>query len=888
MCGKWDPSNDGYTCPFPCKSEVQSSKPDPQDSHAVLLLQALKNNNPSEQLDLCEKVTSPTCLKTSKLQQLRCKSCGGTDHVRKSSKKCKFYKSPVRKIVAQNCNVRNEVKSDMECLDTSVVDKLNLSNNQQLTSFNHSTSSDLPPEDISSPSFIYVGESVTGESETEALKRYSPVVDVESTSFTPTKTVFKVFEKNRHNRKVEIVPTADVLTRKYWNYSIVSRISINSNKYIEDRKKSFPDLDCWKRKKDCRPITVGCVYQFIAIIYYMGIVKLPDKDDYWSNDKWMPEHPVCNEFNMTRNRFRFIWRHIHVNHTNDDLEDDVVDDDGNQTEVEVSMDRVDREQDDELSTDTVSNDGDDDSDDDCVAKKDVWFSKIAPLIDHFRNVSEDLTYFLGSNLSLDEMIIRFGGRSNETHRIKNKPIGEGYKFFVLSTVNGFVVNFTPDGRSAAKNDWQEYSVSNKLSGKTESMILHLLSIIDKFKRKQKKRNKKRFNSKKKVTRCGTKLGSAELFSQEDLQDEFIVAMDNYFTLPQVISSLRAKGIGVVGTSRFRRNWPPQKMKEIDGEMAKFNDFYWMIDDDGTLLARWKDNGMVFCVSTVHRIGNKVKRLRKKPRVTNKNKHHVSVIWGEKGVVEVFIPILIDNYNHWMGGVDLTDQRVAYYHPDMRCYRNWIPMLLQIVSMIRNNCFLIYHEHYGVKGVSHKKFTMEMIDCLMSESSYFYENEDRNNPKKQVDKVPPSSPQVSVTSRLSLQLNSPDISHQSSVSSLSNSSLSSFSTSLTSRKSKRKASSTLNWTSTSKGTQIPTIPEAAIIFPPPSKKRKVKNLETLEDYPERLKGLKKDHVRIKSNLKGIDGKVKRQAKLLPCLSFIKYYFMHEIKELKKENHYIYFP
>ena len=34
---------------------------------------------------------------------------------------------------------------------------------------------------------------------------------------------------------------------------------------------------------------------------------------------------------------------------------------------------------------------------------------------------------------------------------------------------------------------------------------------------------------------------------------------------------------------------------------------------------------------------------------------------------------------------------------------------------------------------------------------------------------------------------------------------------------------------------------------------------MDDYPERLKGLKKDHVRVKSNMKGLSGKVERQAK-----------------------------
>jgi len=55
----------------------------------------------------------------------------------------------------------------------------------------------------------------------------------------------------------------------------------------------------------------GLYLSFFGIIYYMGIVVLPDKDDYWTTNPIMPEHHICNEMGMNRDRFRFIWRHIH-------------------------------------------------------------------------------------------------------------------------------------------------------------------------------------------------------------------------------------------------------------------------------------------------------------------------------------------------------------------------------------------------------------------------------------------------------------------------------------------------------------------------------------------------------------------------------------------------
>ena len=294
----------------------------------------------------------------------------------------------------------------------------------------------------------------------------------------------------------------------------------------------------------------------------------------------------------------------------------------------------------------------------------------------------------------------------------------------------------------------------------------------------------------------------------------------------------------------------------------------MIHENGTLIARWKDNGMVFCVSTFHSIGNEMKRNRKRPRITNKNKNHVKKVWGDQGCVEVNISTLIVNYNHWMGGVDLSNQRIAYYHPDMRCYRNWIPMFIQILSMVRNNCYLVYYDHYKSKAVTHKSFTLKMIDALMTESSFYYKNEDLNDgkPIQAVDQLPADTPPNQFKqNRAVLQHPSSSISSLSSFqsrSSIITKNSKSNTTTATRREIHRKrrqlptatASITSNNSFSSSIAKLP-----FDILPPPSKRRKVSNHQSLHDFPARLKGLKKDHVRVKSNMRGIDGKIKRQAK-----------------------------
>jgi len=81
--------------------------------------------------------------------------------------------------------------------------------------------------------------------------------------------------------------------------------------------------------------------------------------------------------------------------------------------------------------------------------------------------------------------------------------------------------------------------------------------------------------------------------------------------PRAINALRERGIWVVGTARFRVGWPPEKLRAVNQIEVDFNDFYFCYDKFGTLVAGWMDNGLAFCVSTIHKVGETVKRLRKK-------------------------------------------------------------------------------------------------------------------------------------------------------------------------------------------------------------------------------------------------------------------------------------
>eukprot|EP00957_Ditylum_brightwellii_P003109 236975-Ditylum_brightwellii.AAC.1 len=77
------------------------------------------------------------------------------------------------------------------------------------------------------------------------------------------------------------------------------------------------------------------------------------------------------------------------------------------------------------------------------------------------------------------------------------------------------------------------------------------------------------------------------------------------------------------------NWPPKKLKGVSQTNVDFYDFYWTVDDLGTPVACWMDNIMVFMVSTVHRMGEAVTRMSRRPRIMVKNKRNVAKIWGKQ-------------------------------------------------------------------------------------------------------------------------------------------------------------------------------------------------------------------------------------------------------------------
>src|SRR5947209_15857541 len=130
----------------------------------------------------------------------------------------------------------------------------------------------------------------------------------------------------------------------------------------------------------------------------MGVFSSATTRDYWRKSTLWPEHPI-HEY-MSQTRFEQILRSFHV------------------------------------SDPSLGQGNDEDN---------AWTYKVDPLLEAVRQASMKY-YTPGTNVSIDEAMIRFYGRSQDTFKMPNKPINEGYKAFCLVD-HGYVFDFRMASRS---------------------------------------------------------------------------------------------------------------------------------------------------------------------------------------------------------------------------------------------------------------------------------------------------------------------------------------------------------------------------------------------------------------------------------------------------------
>lgn len=324
------------------------------------------------------------------------------------------------------------------------------------------------------------------------------------------------------------------------------------------------------------------VLNFLGINFLMGYHKLPSWKHYWSCAPDLSVPFVAAT--MTRNRFDLILTNLHLN------DNTLIPKDNN----------------------------------------DKLF-KLKPLINYLNEKFQQV-YHGTNQLSIDESMILFKGRSTLKQYNPMKPIKRGYKLWCLADQKGYIKKF-----QIYQGKYDQLENEFKECGLGERVVLSL--------------TKNEWGKKK----------------------QFF--FDNFFTSIPLLEKLKIENSLACGTIRAHRKGIP--ILHDDSKLARGSSDY-KITDSGIGVFKWKDTKSVLLASNYHGT--------EKTTVLRKNKQGVST--------EIPCPQVIKDYNNFMGGVDHADQLRVTYGVDRRSKKWWHRLFWGMIDILFVNAYIIYKDLNG--------------------------------------------------------------------------------------------------------------------------------------------------------------------------------------------------
>lgn len=322
----------------------------------------------------------------------------------------------------------------------------------------------------------------------------------------------------------------------------------------------------------------GELLAFIGINFLMGYHKLPSWRHFWSESQDLGVSLVGKA--MSRNRFDAILSNLHVN------------------------------------------------DNSCIPKdnKDRLF-KLRPLIEYL-NEKFGTAYHGTRQLSVDESMILFKGRSSMKQYNPMKPVKRGYKLWCLADQYGYIKKFSI-------YQGKDEKLENKYAtyGLGERVVLSL--------------------------------------TEKEWGKEKIIFFDNYFSSVKLLEKLKNENTLACGTIRANRRGNPTNLR--DERKMKRGDFDYRSSTDGISFYKWKDTKTVLLASNYH--GNEL------TTVARRDKSGVQH--------EVSCPTVVKDYNTYMGGVDHADQLRAAYGLDRRSKKWWHRLFWGMIEICFVNSFIVH-------------------------------------------------------------------------------------------------------------------------------------------------------------------------------------------------------
>ncbi|ENH75294.1 hypothetical protein FOC1_g10001484 [Fusarium oxysporum f. sp. cubense race 1] len=269
------------------------------------------------------------------------------------------------------------------------------------------------------------------------------------------------------------------------------------------------------------------------------------------------------------------------------------------------------------------------------------FQAAKPWSDLIQKVSAQL-YLPGNNITVDECMVPFTGRSKDTTLVKNKPTPVGFKVWVIAQ-NGLFIR------------WLWHVKASPYA----AVIVKLPKIKPAAKPQQGKKRKGR--PKETVALSNTAGVVIHLVNMLPKQT-YHVFMDNLFSSPNLFRALReAAGHGATGTARpncgITKELKLAKGKDKAGASGfKYNEVKSIPTINGL-----KDNSLVLFLSTVYSGADdqRTPKRRKKPANKGAQSKPIQETFSDAVIKVIPIPTVSASYNDEMNHVDRGDQIRSY-------------------------------------------------------------------------------------------------------------------------------------------------------------------------------------------------------------------------------------
>lgn len=393
---------------------------------------------------------------------------------------------------------------------------------------------------------------------------------------------------------------------------------------------------------------------FFAILIYMGLSKAASPKLFWRRINGVLPEPMMR---MSYTRFQQLKRYLHISEPSES-----------------------------------------------PFQRKHWWKKLEPLNSSLRNRAKEC-FLPSTNVAIDEMMIRFLGRSVHTIKMPNKPIGLGYKVLAVCDAG-----YTYDWELTSRVEGFATSVQQKKPyplSPTSSVVLQML----------------------------VKLPYRSHF--------FTAYMDNYFSNIRLFARLLDYGIGACGTVRTSSKDFPDILNISKDKAVGILEWNFatgvvvrQVQDTArktkmdqlpskwgippVMVFLWQDNSTVHLLSTVHNLDPDawVEKMRRKPRETSTNATAARRPFAEDQHRKLLkIPKIDDDYNQYMGSVDIADQLRSYYSTQRVARRNWQPFFYWLLDTAIINSYRLARTN-GSK-ISHRDFRTSLVTALLTSALSYH-------------------------------------------------------------------------------------------------------------------------------------------------------------------------